>query len=228
MADELLLLLTLLTGGYLIGSIPFGAILARLKGVDLRASGSGNVGATNVGRVLGPNWGLLCFVLDAAKGFAPVLATGLVLRGREAQAVLSPGAQALWIAAALGCILGHVFSVWLRFRGGKGVATSLGVVMGIYPYFTWAGLAAFALWIAVTWTSRYVSLGSVVAAGAFVPVAAGLGYLLVGPDVAGLWPLGMFAAAMVALILIRHRTNIRRLLAGTENKTRWGRGAADG
>lgn len=223
MPAEILTWLGLLAGGYLIGSIPFGVILASIKGVDLRASGSGNVGATNVGRVLGRNWGLLCFALDVAKGFAPVFAVGLILRGHEGQAVPSAGEQVAWIGTALGCILGHVFSVWLRFRGGKGVATSLGVVMGIYPYFTWAGLAAFALWIAVTWASRYVSLGSVVAAGAFVPLAAGVDYLLVGPAVGGLWPLGLFAGAMAGLILIRHRTNIRRLLAGTENKTRWGR-----
>ncbi|MCY2926217.1 MAG: glycerol-3-phosphate 1-O-acyltransferase PlsY [Planctomycetota bacterium] len=225
MPHEALELLSLLAGGYLAGSIPFGVILAACKGVNLRASGSGNVGATNVGRVMGKGWGLLCFALDTAKGFAPVFLAGVVLRGREGQAVLSAGGQLLWIATALGCILGHVFSVWLKFRGGKGVATSLGVVMGIYPYFTWAGLAVFGLWIALTWWSRYVSLGSVVAAAAFLPIAAGLGYLLVGPEVARLWPLGLFAAAMAGLIVIRHRTNIARLLAGTENKTRWGRGA---
>ena len=224
MSREAVQFLCLLGGGYLIGSIPFGVMLAAFKGVDLRASGSGNVGATNVGRVMGKGWGLLCFALDTAKGFVPVFLAGLVLRGREGQAVLSAGGQVLWIATALGCILGHVFSVWLKFHGGKGVATSLGVVMGVYPYFTWAGLAAFGLWVAVTWFSRYVSLGSVVAAAAFVPIAAGVDYLLVGPAVLGLWPLGLFAASMAALILIRHRSNVRRLLAGGENKTAWGRG----
>lgn len=225
MPCETLELLALLGGGYLAGSIPFGVILAAFKGVNLRASGSGNVGATNVGRVMGKGWGLLCFALDTAKGFIPVFLAGLVLRGREGQSVLSAGGQLLWIATALGCILGHVFSVWLKFRGGKGVATSLGVLMGIYPYFTWAGLAVFGLWVGVTWWSRYVSLGSVVAAAAFLPIAAGLDYLLVGSDVSGLWPLGLFAGAMAGLIFVRHRTNIARLLAGTENKTRWGRGA---
>ncbi len=225
MSHEVIKLLCLLVGGYLVGSIPFGVILARVKGVDLRASGSGNIGATNVGRVMGKRWGLLCFLLDVAKGFAPVFLAGMILHGHEGVAVLSPGGQMLWLSTALGCILGHVFSVWLKFRGGKGVATSLGVLLGIYPYFTWAGLAVFALWITITWSTRYVSLGSMTAIAAFLPIAAGLNYLLVGAKVAKLWPLGLFAGSMAVLIFVRHRTNIRRLLAGTENKTRWGRGA---
>ena len=113
-----------------------------------------------------------------------------------------------------GCVLGHIFSVYLRFRGGKGVATGLGVVLGIYPYFTWAGLAVFALWIVVTLLSRYVSLGSIAAAVAFVPTFVAFNYKIIRD----LQPLGAFAVVIVLLIILRHRTNIRRLLAGTESK----------
>jgi len=200
---------------YVVGATPFGVIIARAHGVDLRRVGSGNVGATNVARVIGRRWGYLCFALDWAKGFAPVLAVGILLgaTGRTPAKMH----QAVWLAVGCGTILGHVFSFWLKFRGGKGVATSLGVVIGVFPYFTWAGLAALALWILVTLTSRYISLGSIVAAAAFLPLFAGFSFALGWPP-ADLWPLMAFAAAMAALIILRHRSNISRLMAGTESK----------
>ena len=201
--------------GYAIGSTPFGALIASAHGKDLRRSGSGNVGATNVGRVVGRGWGYLCFALDAAKGLAPSLVAGAVLNAWDGTPTAPE--QAAWLAAGCGTILGHVFSFWLRFRGGKGVATSLGVVLGVYPYFTFVGLVALGLWVAVTLIGRMVSLGSIVAAVAFVPLFAGLGWLLQW-DLAALWPLMIFAGAMAGLILFRHRANIRRLLAGTENR----------
>jgi len=186
---------------YVIGSTPFGVIIARSRGVDLRTQGSGNVGATNVGRVLGARWGYLCFFLDVLKGAAPVVAAGILLR-QSGQAVPSATRQLAWLLTACGAILGHVFTFWLKFRGGKGVATSLGVLVGFYPYFTWAGLAAFALWGVLVGIWRYVSLASIVAAAAF-PLL-----------VVGAW----FASAMALLVIIRHRTNITRLLAGNENR----------
>jgi len=202
---------------YVIGSTPVGVILAGAKGVNLRAVGSGNVGATNVGRALGRRWGILCFVLDVLKGFVPVVLAGAVLRSLSGFPTAAH--QAAWLAAGFGTIAGHVFSFWLKFRGGKGVATALGVVLGVFPYFTWAGLAAFAIWIGVALASRYVSLASVTAALSFVPLLVLSNAALLGwSETARLWPLGLFAAAMVTLIVIRHRANIRRLLAGTENK----------
>lgn len=201
---------------YVVGSTPFGVILARLHGVDLRKVGSGNVGATNVGRTLGRKWGYLCFCLDVMKGLLPALAVGILLRTQEPP---TPPRQAAWLATGCAAIAGHVFSLYLRFRGGKGVATSLGVVLGIYPYFTWAGLAALAVWVGVTLTSRYVSLGSITAAVVFLPIFAGLNWWRLG----ALWPMALFAGAMVALIVVRHRANIRRLLAGQENKIGTGR-----
>ena len=209
--SPVILLVVLPLGAYVIGSTPFGVLIARSRGVDLRKVGSGNVGATNVARAVGRKWGYLCFALDVGKGLVPVLVVGLLLRGDARFPTLIH--QAGWLAVGFGAIAGHVFSFYLRFRGGKGVATALGVVLGIFPYFTWAGMSALGLWVVVTLTTRYVSLGSIAAAIAFLPLFAAFNW-----PPTGLWPLGIFAAAMAVLIVIRHRRNIRRLLSGTENK----------
>lgn len=215
--DDLVWLFPLLA--YLAGSIPFGVIIARAHGVDLRKAGSGNVGATNVGRVLGRRWGYICFVLDLAKGLLPTLAAVLWLapaggaNGPVASITPTIYQQCLWLATGLGAVLGHVFNIWLGFRGGKGVATALGVILGIWPYFTVAGILVFGLWIVVTLATRYVSAGSVIAAAAFPGTFALLNW-----PVWRLWPLLAFACAVCLLIIILHRANIRRLLSGTENK----------
>lgn len=212
-AGPLIRFVVLPLAAYVIGATPFGVILARARGVDLRRVGSGNVGATNVARVLGRKWGFLCFALDVLKGLLPVALAGALLRPAAGQ-IPSPADQAAWLAVGLGAVLGHVFSFYLGFRGGKGVATALGVVLGMYPYFTGAGLVALGLWVAVTLISRYVSVGSIVAAVAFVPLFAAFNHGELGQ----LWPLVIFAAAVAALIVVRHRGNIRRLLKGTESK----------
>ncbi len=216
-SETLLNFVALPAAAYVIGSTPFGVIIARFRGIDLRKAGSGNVGATNVGRVVGRKWGYLCFVIDVLKGLLPVLLAGIYLRGAGV-GELPAYKQAAWLAVAFGAIAGHVFSFWLRFRGGKGVATSLGVLLGFYPYFTWAGLAALGIWVAVVLVSRYVSLASIIAAGAFPLLFAGSCLLFDDWSVGRLWPLLAFAAAMAGLVIIRHRSNIARLLNGTENK----------
>ena len=215
MGHPLILLAAFPAAAYLIGSIPFGLLIARVRGVDLRAGGSGNIGATNVGRLLGARWGYLCFALDVLKGLLPVLAVGALLRGLRAGGQDLPATyhQAAWLAVGFGCIAGHVFSLYLGFRGGKGVATSLGVLLGIFPYFTFAGLAALGVWIVVTLTTRYVSLASMTAAAAFLPLFVAFNW-----PATKLWPLGAFAAAMAVLVIARHKANILRLLNGTENK----------
>ena len=212
LTDNPAAVLSLIPLGYGIGSIPFGPILGRLHGVDLRRVGSGNVGATNVGRVLGRKWGYLCFLLDMAKGLAPVLLAGglMGLWGRTPE----PVEQAVWVGAGCAAVVGHVFSPWLGFRGGKGVSTALGVVLGIWPYFTSAGLIGAGVWVGVIIVTRYVSLGSMTAGVAFLASFAAMNWDRLGD----LWPMGLFAAAIVALIVLRHRGNIRRLLAGTENR----------
>jgi len=189
-------------------------LLAKSQGVDLRALGSGNVGATNAGRVLGRRWGYLCFLLDTAKGLVPVLAIGLFLR-RDGE--VTTAEQLAWLGVAFGAIAGHVFSFYLKFRGGKGVATSLGVLLGFWPYFTVAGAGALLLWVAVTLKWRMVSLGSIVAAATF-PLLFVASCLAAGWPIGDVLPLLIFAVAMAALIIFLHRANIARLLRGQENK----------
>jgi glycerol-3-phosphate acyltransferase PlsY len=217
---------------YVIGSTPFAFLIARNRGIDLRKVGSGNVGATNCGRACGRGWGCLCFALDVAKGLLPVLIVGMMLRpeGYDEALVVKLGGhpwmptamqQAAWLLTGCCAIAGHIWPFWLRFRGGKGVATALGVVLGIWPFFTAAGVVALGVWVIVTLITRYVSLGSIAAAAAFLPAFVWLNWLTsrwTNYTQTGLWPMATFAAAMCALIIFRHRANISRLLAGTENK----------
>ena len=198
-------------GAYVVGATPWGMIIGSLKGIDPRRAGSGNIGATNIARILGRRWGYACFALDLAKGLVPVLVVGIWVDESAHSLVLK---QWAWILAGMGAVLGHIFTFWLGFRGGKGVATALGVVIGIFPYFTWPGLIAFGIWIVVTLTLRYVSLGSIVAAVSFVPLFV----IMNRQQLTELWPLGAFAAVVMVLIIVKHRANIRRLIAGTENK----------
>lgn len=191
--------------GYLLGSIPFGLLVARCKGIDIRQHGSGNIGATNVLRVVGKKWGILVFALDALKGWgAVVLAMGCfsTIGGPN---TLDVGI--LGIVAALACILGHNFPVWLGFKGGKGVATTAGVLVGLMPV---AALVAFAVWCVVFKVSRYVSLASIVAAVA-IPIAVWCKAQRVDA-------IFCFSVLVAALGIWRHRSNIQRLRAGTENR----------
>ncbi|NLE60666.1 MAG: glycerol-3-phosphate 1-O-acyltransferase PlsY [Planctomycetes bacterium] len=208
---------------YLCGAVPFGLIIGRLKGVDVRTRGSCNIGATNVGRILGRPYGILVFVLDGLKGFLPMTLARFVLF-RSAGGGESAGPEylphLLWVLAAVACVLGHMFPIYLKFKGGKGVATSLGVGLGIYPYYTLAGLAAFAVWAIVLGVSRYVLLSSIVAVIAFpanFAVLAAWNHDRWGAF-STLWPLHLFGIVVAALVVYRHGANIGRLLAGTEHK----------
>jgi glycerol-3-phosphate acyltransferase PlsY len=187
---ELLRLAVLLVGGYLLGSVSPAAVLARRFGADLRGTGSGNPGATNAGRVLGPRWGVVVGVLDVLKGVLPSLAALAVL-GRP-----------LAYAVALATVLGHVSSPFLRGRGGKGVATSLGTLLALAWW--WLG-AVVAVFVAVVALTRWVGGASTAAALALLPAC-----LLVPPAPgvpADLWS-RLFGCALVVIVLARHRTNL--------------------
>ena len=213
--------------GYLIGAIPFGLLIGRMRGVDVRKHGSGNIGATNVGRVLGARYGLAAFALDMLKGLVPVAVAGKWLHDQTSGMAGDTSQLWLWLGVGAACILGHMFPVYLRFKGGKGVATSLGVILGFYPYFTWPGLVAFGLWIALTGVTGYVSVGSMVAAGAFPILFALFAGLGEWGAMRYLWPLYIFAVTIGILVIYRHRSNVRRLMQGTEPKIKLGRGRTE-
>lgn len=186
--------------GFLSGSLPFGYLAGRLRGIDIRHHGSGNIGATNAIRVLGKGIGIPVFILDVLKGLLPCL--WIKTQGVESW---------VWVATGLAAILGHMFTPWLGFRGGKGVATAAGVLAGIAPLPMLGGLA---LWLLFFFTTRYVSLASMMAgvgvAGAMTAEMAGSGRW----D----WVLLGFGVLLMLLVILRHRGNIARLLAGTEPK----------
>ncbi len=199
----------IVSAAYLLGSIPFGYLIVRLaKSGDVRETGSGGTGATNVTRRAGKGAGILTLVLDAVKGAVAVAL---------ARWLLTPDFGVNWwvAAAALAAILGHIFPVWLGFRGGKGVATGLGIFLSLSPL---AVACAALLFVVIVWATRYVSLGSIVAA-AVLPLCIWLLSLL-GADTAAKshTPLTTAAIFSSALIIFMHRANIGRLLKGTENK----------
>jgi len=204
-------------GAYLLGSIPFGLIIAKAHGKDLRSIGSGNIGATNVARALGRKWAYACFALDVLKGMIPMLvtmplATSKSAQGKEVVLLL------LWLAVGCAAIVGHIFPIYLKFKGGKGVSTSFGVALGLWPYYTICALTAIVVWAAVVSIWRYVSLASIAASVAF-PLALILAIAFrPGWEFSILWPLVIAATAIPLMVIIRHRENIKKLLAGTENK----------
>ncbi len=208
-------LLLLLLFAYLLGSVPFGLLIARAHGIDLRTVGSGNIGATNVSRALGRKWAYVCFVLDVAKGLVPML-----LARRLGIVSEQPATQELffWMLVGAAAVCGHIFPVYLRFKGGKGVATSLGVGLGLWPYFTLCGIAAFVVWSVCVLIWRYVSLASIVAATSFPIALTILTAALEDWRFGQLWPLFIVAVLMALLIVARHAENIKRLLEGSESK----------
>jgi len=192
---------------YLLGSIPFGYILVRIfLKEDIRAKGSGNIGATNVIRSGSKGLGALTFLLDACKGYVAVALAARIASSPMPAPVDYQNAAAV---AALGAILGHIYTVWLRFKGGKGVATALGVFLALMPWAALAGLVVFILAVALT---RYVSLGSILAAVVF-PLFA---LVLRHPPRTALLTAVIFAAPVI--VIAKHHQNIARLVQGTENR----------
>jgi glycerol-3-phosphate acyltransferase PlsY len=211
---------------YLLGSIPIGYLIVKAtRGGDIRETGSGGTGATNVSRRAGKLAGVLTLLLDASKGAAVVLIAKAVLEvptgvGAEVLPTYNadtPGTDLYWWIAAAGvvAIAGHLFPVWLGFRGGKGVATGVGVFLVLAPI---AVALAGLIFFVIVWLTRYVSLGSIVAA-ATIPLFIWFQDALIRP-VGSLIPRMTGAAVAGILIIFAHRANIRRLVAGTENKFR--------
>ncbi|MDH4476405.1 MAG: glycerol-3-phosphate 1-O-acyltransferase PlsY [Verrucomicrobiaceae bacterium] len=187
--------------GFLSGSLPFGYFAGRMRGMDIREHGSGNIGATNVIRVLGKGIGIPVFVLDLLKGLVPVL----MMKGLGAESWV-------WVLTGMCAILGHMFTPWLGFKGGKGVATAAGVLLGIEPLSMLVGLG---VWLGFYFGTRYVSLASMMAG---VGVA---GTMAVQMGRSGQWDgvlLG-FGVVLALLVILRHRANIGRLIAGTEPRS---------
>lgn len=185
-----------IAGAYLLGAIPFGVVVAKvLGGRDPRTVGSGNIGATNVSRALGKKAGVATLLLDAAKGFAPVFAAAALFKGGQVPALVG-----------LAAFLGHLFPVYLRFKGGKGVATAAGVFLACAPWGLALSALAFGL---IVWRTRWVSLGSMVSAALLPVFSVLLGY---PPEYAWL------GAAVAVLTIIKHCENIKRLIAGNENR----------
>ncbi len=208
----------LLPVAYILGSIPFGVIVGRLKGKDITRHGSGNIGATNVGRLLGRKYFYIVFFLDMFKGLLPMVFASILLSDQK----LTPtgghptNVYVLWLAIGFAAIIGHMFTVFLRFKGGKGIATSLGVILGLYPYLTLPGLVIFAMWLVVFAAFRYISLASITAAGAFPLAYVGVGLWRKWDVFGEQLPLLIFSIVVAALILYKHRGNMRRLMQGKE------------
>ena len=197
---------------YLIGAVPSGYLIGRANGVDIRTVGSRNIGATNVFRCVGKGWGIFTFLLDVLKGFVPAFLFPLILKRSGAIAETDAAAGLVFMILA---IAGHNWPVYLGFKGGKGVATSAGGLLGVAPAGVGVGLVVWLLLFAVT---RYVSVASI---GAALAVMAA-GWLLYAEQ--GLW-LPVVLTILGLLVVWRHKTNIARLRAGTENRIAWSRGA---
>jgi glycerol-3-phosphate acyltransferase PlsY len=221
MPDALTWLLCI-AGAYLVGSIPFGLLIARAHGIDIRRHGSGNIGATNVKRVVGSKAGRVCFILDVGKGALPVLLAGVLngLLNQPESTAMSATQLWWWLGVAVATVLGHMFSIYLTFTGGKGVATSFGALLAFWPMLTLPTVAALIVWYAAMKITRYVAVASMIAA-----IALPLGYcawVFVMREVPGRALLSsasppLWVTCVLALAVIwKHRSNIGRLRRGEE------------
>jgi acyl phosphate:glycerol-3-phosphate acyltransferase len=202
----MLIFFTIFVISYLLGSIPAGYLAGRIAGIDIRTMGSGNIGATNVTRILGKHFGYPVFVIDFLKGLIAVRVSILVAKQMQLPETLM---ELVGIIAAIACVVGHIFPVWLRFKGGKGVATSAGALFGLMPL---AALVGALIWFFVFKLTRYVSVASITAAIA-LPIVI---FILLSQSEVHSGTLFYFSICVAALVVLRHRSNIVRLVNGTE------------
>jgi len=186
-----------LLAAYLVGSIPFGYLIGKMRGVDVRTVGSKNIGATNVYRTVGKKWGFLAFFCAFLKGCAPALL---------ARSYCSAGDMNLAICVGLACVIGHTLTIFMKFKGGKGVATAFGMMVALA---TWPALSAFGVFVVTVWISHYISLGSMLAAATL----AGLVWVFPCPTL-----LRVLAALIAIFVIYKHKSNIQRLCNHCENK----------
>ena len=191
-----------LLAAYLIGGIPFGFLIGKLRGVDVRTVGSKNIGATNVFRTVGKSWGLLAFFLDFLKGLLPTLAAAHFL----------PGRPHLPLLVGIACVVGHMLTPYMKFKGGKGVATAFGMLVALVPALVGVAFAVFAVFFAL---SHYISLGSCMAA---LFLAVGVWFPWLGCPGARDLPQAFLVTVIALFVVWKHRANIERLVKGTENK----------
>ncbi|MGI9013236.1 MAG: glycerol-3-phosphate 1-O-acyltransferase PlsY [Phycisphaerales bacterium] len=219
--DTLLAWIICILAAYLAGSIPFGVMLGRLRGINIREHGSRNVGATNVARVLGKRLGGLCFALDVLKGAVPVLVAGIVNDVVDrAVTQLTHAEMWLWLAVAAAAVAGHMFSMFLKFAGGKGVATGFGAMLAMWPPLTVPAVMAFVVWFTALRMWRYVGLASVLAALSLpilviiwnMPASGNLHETL------HVWPMIVSTGVLAAVVVWKHRGNLARIRRGEEPK----------
>ena len=190
---------------YLIGAIPCGLLIGFAKGIDIRKVGSGNIGATNVTRAVSPIAGKICFFCDFLKGMLPTLTVQFVIKGAPLAAII----------CGLAAVLGHIFPIYLKFKGGKGISTAAGVAIALAPL---PLLTALAIWGAVFFISRYVSLASIIAAIMLPISAAAFAFFKIGSKVAVSRDTLIFFVVIAVLAVVKHISNIKRLINGTENR----------
>jgi len=203
--NENLVVALWLVGAYLVGGIPFGFIIGKLRGVDVRTVGSKNIGATNVFRTVGKSWGLIAFALDVAKGLVPVLLAKHYAAGHAV-------ALSLPLLVGILCVVGHMLTPYMKFKGGKGVATAFGMLIGLIPGMVGVAFAIFAVVFAC---SHWISLGSCTAAS-FLAVA--IWFPILGAAGAADIPQCVLVTLIALFIIFKHRANLKRIADGTENK----------
>jgi acyl phosphate:glycerol-3-phosphate acyltransferase len=203
----MIMFIVVLTGSYLLGSIPFGYLIGRIAGIDIRKVGSCNIGATNVLRVLGKRYGYAVFLLDFFKGFGAVKLS-MLLGMRSQPGWNSP--ELFGVIAAISSIVGHSYPPWLKFKGGKGVATSAGALFALTAV---GGLIGLGIWVVIFWLTRYVSVASITAA-LLLPVVI----LVIGWRNESAKVIFYFSVCAAAVVIWRHRSNLSRLMQGTESR----------
>ncbi len=208
---------TLVLASYIVGSLPFGFWISKSLGVDIRNQGSGNIGATNVLRTLGRKVGITVLILDISKGFLPVLIGSIIIFNQLPDSMLNKEEikGTIYVLLAIGAILGHNYTFWLGFKGGKGIATSAGAIM---PFLPEVLIGSLFVWILFYFLSRYVAIASIAAAFSIPILTVSLDHNYLFPEINSSWPVISFGIIASIMAIWRHRSNIQRLIKGEEDQ----------